>query len=94
MPEVKKCVSCGSSDDLQYFSIKDNGLKCKSCGKLDTGAIKISPATINSIKYALGADSKKIFSFTISNDILKELKIVSDLYLNEKLEKEYKMDTL
>ena len=51
-------------------------------------------ATINSIKYILGADSKKIFSFSISDEVLKELKLVSDLYFNEKLEKEYKMEIL
>ena len=94
MPEVNKCVSCGNRDELHYFSIKDNGFKCKACGKLDTGAINISSATVNSIKYALGADAKKIFSFSVSEETLKQLKLVSDIYLNEKLEKEYKMDTL
>ena len=69
-------------------------VKCDKCGKLDGGAIELSQATINSIKYILGADSKKIFSFSISDEVLKELKLVSDLYFNEKLEKEYKMETL
>lgn len=93
MPEVNRCVECGEREDIGFFSIKDNGFKCPNCAKLDKGAIQISQATINSIKYALGADSKKIFSFTISNEALKELKLVVDLYFNEKLEKEYKMET-
>lgn len=94
MPEVRQCVQCGEKENLKYFSIKDNGFKCDKCGKLDGGAIELSQATINSIKYILGADSKKIFSFSISDEVLKELKLVSDLYFNEKLEKEYKMETL
>lgn len=93
MPEVNRCVMCGERENIAFFSIKDNGFKCVECGKLDKGAIEISKATVNSIKYALGADSKKIFSFTISDETLKELKLVVDLYFNEKLEKEYKMET-
>ena len=93
MPEVNRCVMCGERENIAFFSIKDNGFKCEECGKLDKGAIEISKATVNSIKYALGADSKKIFSFTISDETLKELKLVVDLYFNEKLEKEYKMET-
>ena len=93
MPEVSKCVTCGERENISFFSIRDNGFKCSKCAKLDNGAIEISSATVNSIKYALGADSKKIFSFTISKETLKELKLVVDLYFNEKLEKEYKMET-
>lgn len=93
MPEVNRCVMCGERENIGFFSIKDNGFKCVECGKQDKGAIAISMATVNSIKYALGADSKKIFSFTISDETLKELKLVVDLYFNEKLEKEYKMET-
>ena len=37
------------------------------------------------------APPKKLFSFNLKNESLDELKIVSKLYLNEKLEKEYKI---
>ena len=36
------------------------------------------------------ADAKKIYSFQIPQDAIEELKIISKLYLTEKLEKEYK----
>ena len=93
-PNVKECTSCRQKVDLRYFSIKDNGFKCTNCGKLDTSCIQISEATENAIKYSILADSKKIFSFSISENSLKELKIIADIYLNEKLEKEYKLEKL
>ena len=94
MPNVNECVSCKTKENLTHFSIKDNGFKCKSCSKQDTGAIEISDATKNAIIYILKADSKKIFSFELSDRCKKELEIVSSLYLNEKLEKEYKIEKL
>ena len=45
MPIVDKCVQCGNSETLEYFSLKDNGFKCNTCGKQDKGAIEISEAT-------------------------------------------------
>lgn len=93
-PNVKECTSCKQKVNLRYFSIKDNGFKCTNCGKLDTSCIQISEATENAIKYSILADSKKIFSFSISENSLKELKIIADIYLNEKLEKEYKLEKL
>ena len=91
-PRIKDCINCHTEEDLSYFSIKDNGFKCKNCGKLDKGAIQISESTNSAIRYILLADAKKIFSFKISEENLKELNLISKLYLNEKLEKEYKLE--
>lgn len=91
-PNVNECVSCHKKESLNQFSFKDNGFKCDDCAKLDTGAFEISEATRNAIIYSIKADSKKIFSFNISEKSLKEFEIVSRLYLNEKLEKEYKVE--
>ena len=91
MPIVDKCVQCGNSETLEYFSLKDNGFKFNTCGKQDKGAIEISEATQNAIKYIIKAPAKKIFSFNISEENIYQLKLVSKIYLNNKLEKEYKL---
>lgn len=90
-PKISECVNCNSKENLNSFSFKDNGFKCDNCKKLDTGAFNILEATKNAIIYTIKADSKKIFSFDLSEKALKEFEIVSRLYLNEKLEKEYKL---
>ena len=91
-PEIKYCTTCKTNENLSYFSIKDNGFKCLSCGKVDKSAIQISNSTITAIRYIMMSDAKKIFSFQISDENLKELNLVSKLYFNEKLEKEYKLE--
>ena len=92
LPNTKECVSCKKKENLNYFSIRDNGFKCDSCSKADSSCIKMSEATQNAIKYIMYADQKKIFSFDISDEGKKELEIISRIYLNEKLEKEYKFE--
>ena len=89
-PKIEKCSFCGSKEKLCYFSIKDNGIKCEECHGADKGAIHINKSTVTSLKYIVLAPAKKLFSFELKNDSLKELKLISKVYLNEKLEKEYK----
>ena len=93
-PNTKECVSCKKTENISHFSIIDNGFKCFDCSRQDTGAIKISEPTKNAIKYIMISDPKKIFSFSISEEGKKELEIISNLYLNNKLDKEYKLDKL
>ncbi len=91
MPIVDKCAQCSSPENIESFSLKDNGFKCNICDRQDKGAIKISEATQNAIKYIVKAPAKKLFSFNISEENIKQLEIISKIYLNNKLEKEYKI---
>ena len=88
-PIIEKCTSCGEKENLNYFSLKDNGLKCRACAKIDKGAIELSDSTVKAIKYIIWADAKKIFSFDISEENKNELKLLTKMYLNKCLEKEY-----
>ncbi len=85
-PNVNECVSCKTKENLNYFSFKDNGFKCDTCSKQDTGAFKMSEATRNSIIYSIKADSKKIFSFKVSDSVQKELDVIAKIYLEDKLD--------
>lgn len=89
-PKIESCVSCREKENLEYFSIKDNGIKCMACARQDKGAIKISESTYLALKYIITAPSKKLFSFSLKDESLQELKLISKVYFNEKLEKEYK----
>ena len=88
-PNVEECVCCKNKEDGKYFSFKDNGFKCGSCGKIDKGAVEMSEGTYKSIIYAIKADIKKLYSITVPENVIKELEIISKIYLEEKLEKKY-----
>lgn len=93
-PNIEKCVNCGINEEIKYFSMKDSGFKCSSCGKLDKSVIEVLPATVDALRFIVSAPAKKIFSFNIPKDSIKELGLISKLYLNEKLEKEYKLEDI
>ena len=65
------------------------GFKCNACARQDKGAVQISGSTQTAIKYIVMAPAKKLFSFNLSPENIKELSLISSLYLNNKLEKEY-----
>lgn len=89
-PEINECKVCKTKEKLNRFSIIDNGFKCENCSKEDKGAINMSETTKDSIRYIMLADAKKIYSFQVPKETIEELKIISKVYLTEKLEKEYK----
>ena len=93
-PRIEECTNCGQKEDLVYFSIKDNGMKCKECYTQDKSAIKITSSTLLALKFIIEAPPKKLFNFNLKDESLKELELLSKVYFNEKLEKEYKMENL
>lgn len=93
-PRIEGCTNCKEKENITYFSLKDSGFKCETCSKQDKSCIKITESAQNAIKYIVMAPAKKLFSFNLKDESLEEIKLISKLYLNEKLEKEYKIEDL
>lgn len=94
LPITLKCTSCREENRLTKFSIRDNGFKCDACGKQDKSSIDMSESTKNAIKYITSSPPKKLFSFNLKDESLEEFKLITKIYFNEKLEKEYKLEEL
>lgn len=88
-PVIDECKNCKTKENLNHFSFKDNGFKCEDCSRQDKGAMKISETTKDAIKYIILSDAKKIYSFDVPKETIKELEIISKIYLENKLEKKY-----
>lgn len=93
-PSIRECKECKTTEELLYFSFKDSGFKCGACAKVDKSVMQITMATVDAIRYIVLAPPKKIFSFKVKEETIKELEIISKIYLNQKLEKEYKLEEL
>ena len=85
-PRIQECTNCKQKENLQYFSLRDNGFKCEACARQDKGALQMSESTVNAIKYIIMAPPKKLYSFNLKDESLNELKLITKLYFNEKLE--------
>ena len=94
MPRIDQCTSCRTAENLTHFSLRDNGFKCEACSRQDKSSIHMSESTKNAIKYVIMAPPKKLFSFELKDESLEEFKLITKLYFNEKLEKEYKLEDL
>lgn len=93
-PKLGKCCACSTQSNIGYFSISHSGFLCNDCGRVDKSAIKITQDTFNALKYICTAPAKKLFSFNVSEESKKELKLISSLYLNKNLDKDYKLEKL
>ena len=94
MPRVMACVTCREKEQLSYFSIRDNGFKCEPCSRQDKSSLYMSESTKNAIKYTVSAPAKKLFSFELKNEALEEFKLITRIYFNEKMEKEYNVEEI
>ena len=93
-PRIEECTNCKRKDELTYFSIKDNGIKCSNCITQDKGSIKISTSTYTALKFITLASAKNVFNFNLKGESLKEFNLLIKIFFNEKLEKEYKLEEL
>ena len=87
-PRIDACVNCNEREEekLTYFSIRDNGLKCEACGKQDKSAIQINKGALRAIKYTIMAPPKKLYSFNVKDEALKEFKLVTKVFFSEHIE--------
>lgn len=94
-PNVFSCQRCGSNESLEWFSAKKGGAYCKECGKpaaaqlkqqkdggLTSGTIRrVEESTLYTMQYIISSTVEKLYTFTVSEQVLKELQAVLKEYL-------------
>ena len=88
-PDLKHVCSVCNKNISKCFSIMDDCLKCADCAILDKSAIQVTESTIKSLYYIINCDPKKLYSFKVSDESKAEIKLISKLYFNRCMEKEY-----
>lgn len=90
-PNVFSCISCDTRENLCYFSVKRGGIFCDSCGKIQKDAgRKILDSTRYTMQYILATPIAKLYSFTVSEEVLQELKSIMKEYLARYVHHEFK----
>ena len=89
-PEVFRCVSCGNEKELKYFSLFHTGVLCQECkGKAKDGLI-LNPSTVYTLQYVVGTEVERLYTFTVSEEVLAELRMIMDRWRERFLEKRMK----
>ncbi len=94
MPELGRCVCCGKDKNLNYFSHHDGGTVCTDCIGRYEGR-EHPPAAVNDIdikimEYIIKSDSRGVFNFTISEELLNRVCAISERYLVAQTDTFYK----
>lgn len=95
-PTIKTCVKCGCEEsDKFYFSFDACGIVCSNCATEGERISFVSEGCKKALVRIMYGKLEELFSFSLSDEVLKELGNVSSKYLNERLEKSYnKMEFL
>ncbi|NMB97410.1 MAG: DNA repair protein RecO [Clostridiaceae bacterium] len=92
-PYIKGCVNC-TEDYIENisFSFKKCGFLCnkKECLFEDSSALRLLPGTVKALYHIVFAEINRLFNFNVSKEVLEQLKSITNKYLRERLDKNYK----
>ena len=74
-PELDRCLRCGRPYDQMdgwHFQVEEGGLVCPACLNNDFGLLR--PGAIAAMKYMIEAPVQKVYKFTISDEIRRQIK--------------------
>lgn len=87
-PEVFCCTNCGSTEELAGFSWSGNGMVCRCCRK--NGDLPLLDSTIFTMQYVISTPIAKLYTFTVSEEVLAEFSRVQDRFRKMYVDKKFK----
>ena len=89
-PEVFRCVHCGAVERGVVFSSKNRGLVCEECKRAADDGIVLSGSALYTLQYIVSSSIEKLYTFTVSEEVLKQLQKVMKQYIGMYVEKRFK----
>ena len=89
-PEVFRCSNCGSVENGVLFSSKNHGLVCEECKTIATDGICMNSSTLYALQYVVSSTIEKLYTFTVSDEVLKQLKRIMKQYMGMYVDKRFK----
>lgn len=87
-PRIFSCIHCESTEGLHHFHVGEAGIVCDSCYDGRTG-ITISETTIYTLQRILSSPLEKLYTFTVGDTVLHELKKVIGAYFDARTDKKF-----
>lgn len=93
-PALFACQFCGSEEMLDTYSMAADGIYCSACHGQAADGIRISESTVYTLQYIVTAPLQKLYTFTVSEDILADLKMVLKRICTKHFDKLMKSETM
>lgn len=88
-PQLHTCAKCGKEQGLSVFSAAGGGMICSQC-MAGADGIRITESTLYTMQYILSASYEKLYTFTVSKEVLAELKECMKRFLRMHIDGEMK----
>lgn len=87
-PDLSGCIRCGK-EYPDKFDISGGHLECTSCRSMESEGIRmpVSVGALDAMRYICYCDSKKMFSFEIGAETIRQLSQITESYLTTQLER-------
>ena len=92
MPELDRCVNCGSENNLFFLDVENGGLLCRNCAsKLisannDTLIYEVGLGIIDILKYFIRNPLRNLEKIALEPEVLKKLRQIINNYIKYHLE--------
>ena len=88
-PELYRCVKCGKTEELCGFSAAADGMVCKECSTV-SDVVAVSESALYTMQYIISAPIGKLYTFTVSNEVLRQLQLCIKRFLRMHIDYEMK----
>lgn len=89
-PQVFECVSCGTTENVHLFSFAKGGLVCSNCKKGESELMGLDGSTIYTMQYIILTPVEKLYTFTVNEQVLRELRKVMERYMKMMIDVKFK----
>ena len=87
LPDLGGCHLCGNLQP-DRFDISEGRLECSHCRDSSSGIrMPVYPGTLEAMRYLVGCQAKKLFSFSLGKENLIQLSQITEAYLTTQLER-------
>ena len=89
-PHVFACVNCGDKTRPAVFSVKKGGRVCCECDRDVFDGMELDTSTWHALQYIEGTPVERLYTFKVSENVMKELDLVVQRYMDVYVEKRFK----
>jgi len=88
-PQVSHCVLCGEQKGSMVFSAPKGGIVCEKCIPKLSEKQAVGESTLYATYYIVTTPIEKIYTFSVTDEVLEELVQISDRYVEVFIGKQF-----
>ena len=88
-PLVSHCEVCGNEEpETALLNLTGGTIRCEKCSAYE--GVRLSSSSLQAVKYIISCDPKKLLSFNLKGEALRELSSVAEGYLLTQLDRKFR----